>query len=143
MVQLTENLALSSTGARLALATSEHPKHPPSNILDGNIKTFWVSTGLFPQQLIVTLAAPALVSKIIISSMKVGHLSVDGSSADTPVDFTPISEHTIQDTENIIQTTSTDCKEEQPVRHLRLIINKGYGPIVSIHRLIIFMHDIS
>ncbi|KAH6580611.1 hypothetical protein BASA60_002795, partial [Batrachochytrium salamandrivorans] len=64
MVQLTENLALSSTGARLALATSEHPKHPPSNILDGNIKTFWVSTGLFPQQLIVTLAAPALVSKI-------------------------------------------------------------------------------
>ncbi|EGF84159.1 hypothetical protein BATDEDRAFT_84886 [Batrachochytrium dendrobatidis JAM81] len=134
----TENIALASFGSRVALTTSEHPKHPSSNIIDGDVKTFWVSTGLFPQEITVSFANPAMISKIIIVSMKVGHLSVDSSSTELPVNFSTILDQVVEDTDGSLQTISISPKEAQVTRHLRLKINKGYAPFVSIHRLVVY-----
>ncbi|XP_062920029.1 intraflagellar transport protein 25 homolog isoform X1 [Mobula hypostoma] len=40
-------------GTELVLATSGDEKHPPENIIDGNTETFWITTGMFPQEFII------------------------------------------------------------------------------------------
>nr|KAJ3421988.1 Heat shock protein beta-11 [Polyrhizophydium stewartii] len=115
MVVPPDNMALASSGARIAMATSEHPKHPPELVLDGNLKTFWMSTGLFPQEFVVTFPTQITVSKIIVSSMKA-----------------------MEDTDNVIQTLSLAPKEPVVARHLRFEIARGFGPFVSVHRVVVY-----
>eukprot|EP00842_Homolaphlyctis_polyrhiza_P003234 jgi/Hompol1/3911/HPOL_003406-RA len=116
MVVPPENRALASAGTRIALVTSEHPKHPPESILDGNLKTFWISTGMFPQEFVVTFPAPVSITKIIVSSIK-----------------------GLEDTDNVMQTYSaTPQKDPVTARHVRFEISKGYAPFVSVHRLVVY-----
>lgn len=61
------NLALQESGAKIAAATCEHPDYPESNILDPSIKTFWPTTGMFPQEFILTFASEQFIKKVILS----------------------------------------------------------------------------
>ena len=38
---------------RILLTTSLDPAYPEENMLDGDEKTFWISTGLFPQEVLI------------------------------------------------------------------------------------------
>ncbi|XP_055498217.1 intraflagellar transport protein 25 homolog isoform X2 [Leucoraja erinacea] len=55
-----------AAGTELVLATSGDEKHPPENIVDGNTETFWITTGMFPQEFI--LRFPELIK---ISCVKI------------------------------------------------------------------------
>ena len=46
---------------------SAHPKFSASAILDGKPNTFWVSSGLYPQQLIISLPQAVQLSALNIS----------------------------------------------------------------------------
>ncbi|KAL2916400.1 hypothetical protein HK105_204156 [Polyrhizophydium stewartii] len=138
MVVPPDNMALASSGARIAMATSEHPKHPPELVLDGNLKTFWMSTGLFPQEFVVTFPTQITVSKIIVSSMKVAQWNVEASKTDKPSSFEPLGDQAMEDTDNVIQTLSLAPKEPVVARHLRFEIARGFGPFVSVHRVVVY-----
>ncbi|XP_045890461.1 intraflagellar transport protein 25 homolog isoform X1 [Micropterus dolomieu] len=60
--------ALSSLGATVVVATSSDENHPPENITDGNTKTFWMSTGMFPQEFIIRFAEPSKISTVTVDS---------------------------------------------------------------------------
>lgn len=83
------NVALASSGAQISLATSSDEKHQPENIIDGwdnsktwnwrelwfykfenkiirNPNTFWATTGLFPQELIVSFQGLMNISSVKI-----------------------------------------------------------------------------
>ena len=65
------NTSLASTESMvLAAATSCHPLYNAENIIDGSNKSFWCSTGLFPQEIIFTFKQPAHASKLITSCIK-------------------------------------------------------------------------
>ena len=40
-------------GAIVTMATANDEDHPASNVIDGHENTFWMTTGLFPQMLII------------------------------------------------------------------------------------------
>lgn len=42
-------------GATIALATCCDERHPPENVLSANYADFWVTTGCFPQEIVIQL----------------------------------------------------------------------------------------
>ena len=48
------DVPLVQSGCYVSMATSNDEDHPASNVIDGNEQTFWTTTGLFPQTLILT-----------------------------------------------------------------------------------------
>jgi hypothetical protein len=68
-----KDYARQDAGASIVMATSVDERFPPENIIDGAesfgaeaIGTFWMTTGMFPQELVVALANPVQVSQIVI-----------------------------------------------------------------------------
>lgn len=48
------DMPLAQSGCYVSMATSNDEDYPASNVIDGNEQTFWMTTGLFPQTLILT-----------------------------------------------------------------------------------------
>jgi heat shock protein beta-11 len=48
--EIMTDYGLATSGTEIAFSSCVDERHPPENILDGTDRTFWVTTGLFPQQ---------------------------------------------------------------------------------------------
>ncbi|XP_010863152.1 intraflagellar transport protein 25 homolog [Esox lucius] len=126
--------ALSSLGAQVVLATSCDEKHPPENIIDGNIETFWISTGMFPQEFIIRFAESMKISLVTLHSYNVKTLKIEKSISDDATDFEPISEKQLEHIEGHLQTTDIPLNG-LTVTHLRFIVTSGFDHFVSVHRI--------
>merc|ERR1719181_355393 len=51
----TKDVAAASNGGVVVVSTSYDERHPPENIIDGNPRSFWATTGLYPQEFIIQL----------------------------------------------------------------------------------------
>ena len=60
------NLALKIEGAQVITATSSDENYPASNIIDGEDKTFWMTSGMFPQAFVVSFPQPISVHRVTI-----------------------------------------------------------------------------
>merc|ERR1711907_438886 len=58
------DFAAEANGGQISGSTSYDEQHPPSNIIDGDSKSFWVSTGLYPQEFTVELAGCTDISTV-------------------------------------------------------------------------------
>ncbi|XP_075412604.1 intraflagellar transport protein 25 homolog isoform X1 [Tenrec ecaudatus] len=97
------DLCLSSEGTEVILATSSDEKHPPENIIDGNPRTFWTTTGLFPQEFIICFHKHVRIEKLIIQSYFVRTLRIEKSTSKEPVDFEQWIERDLMHTEGQLQ----------------------------------------
>jgi len=61
--------ALASSGGKLIMATCYDERFPPENIIDGNEGTFWLTTGLYPQEFVVELSQVTQVTRVTTVSM--------------------------------------------------------------------------
>lgn len=61
--------AREENGAQIVMATSVDERFPPENMLDGKDSTFWMTTGMFPQEFVVALRTGVHVSKITTLSL--------------------------------------------------------------------------
>uniref|UniRef100_A0A8B9RDC3 F5/8 type C domain-containing protein n=1 Tax=Astyanax mexicanus TaxID=7994 RepID=A0A8B9RDC3_ASTMX len=86
------NTALSSFGAQVVLATSSDENHPPENILDGKTETFWLSTGMFPQEFIIRFPDNMKVSLISVHSFNVKHLRIEKNTLEEADKFQVMAE---------------------------------------------------
>ncbi|CAH8570678.1 unnamed protein product [Schistosoma margrebowiei] len=60
-----------SGGCFISFATSWGKSHPPEDVLDKRKGSFWITTGLFPQMLVISLDQPRKVSQIKIVTSRV------------------------------------------------------------------------
>ena len=61
---------------REATSTGEDPSHPPCAAVDGTPLSFWLSTGLFPQTLMIRLVRPIVVYEVSQALWRGGEKSV-------------------------------------------------------------------
>ncbi|XP_061423419.1 intraflagellar transport protein 25 homolog isoform X2 [Lethenteron reissneri] len=106
-----EDVALSSAGARVSLATSSDERHPAENVTDGSSSTFWMSTGTFPQEFIITLADVTSIQSMRIECY-----------------------NELEHNESNLQTEDINVKIVQ-AQHLRFIIRSAYDHFTSVHRV--------
>uniref|UniRef100_A0A4W5P8F0 Intraflagellar transport protein 25 homolog n=1 Tax=Hucho hucho TaxID=62062 RepID=A0A4W5P8F0_9TELE len=126
--------ALSSLGAQIVLAASSDENHPPENIIDGSTETFWMSTGMFPQEFIIRLAESMKIALVTMHCYNVKTLKIEKSISDDATDFEAISEKEFEHTEGHLQTNDIPLNGTTAT-HLRFIVTSGYDHFVSVHRV--------
>lgn len=114
------------------MATSLDSRHGIENILDGRINTFWISTGLFPQEIIVGLSTTVTLKSVILSTMKVAKVSLEVSSSHTK-DFKSINTQEVND--GTIQTITFVIPPKINAKYLKFIFRKGYSEFITVHKL--------
>ncbi|KAM9546299.1 intraflagellar transport protein 25 homolog [Salvelinus alpinus] len=126
--------ALGSLGAQIVLAASSDENHPPENIIDGNTETFWMSTGMFPQEFIIRFAESMKIALVTMHCYNVKTLKIEKSISDDATDFEAISEKEFEHTEGHLQTNDFPLNGTTAT-HLRFIVTSGYDHFVSVHRV--------
>ncbi|KAI8895307.1 galactose-binding domain-like protein [Globomyces pollinis-pini] len=134
MVQQLENLASDTSGAIITASTSSHPDYPESNILDGQLKTFWITTGILPQEFILTFPQKTFIKKVIVSSRNVAEWVVYHTSDKK---FELFAEQVLEDIDGI-QTCVIEPVNGYEVLHLKFVILKAHDAFASIHRLVCY-----
>ncbi len=63
------NVLKPGTGSTVAYVTSVAPGHPGSDALAEDKKSFWVTTGVFPQEIVVRLSRKTPIKTIKLLSV--------------------------------------------------------------------------
>jgi heat shock protein beta-11 len=63
----------------LFYATSFDNEHPPTGACDGDETTFWITTGLFPQEIVLQFRKPAQITRITTVTGKVKSMVVSAA----------------------------------------------------------------
>uniref|UniRef100_A0A3Q3VVV3 Intraflagellar transport protein 25 homolog n=1 Tax=Mola mola TaxID=94237 RepID=A0A3Q3VVV3_MOLML len=125
---------LSSLGAKVVVVTSGDEEHPPENIIDGDSRTFWMSTGMFPQEFIICFAESTKVSAVTVDSYNVKHLKIEKNTSRYASQFESVTEKEFEHTDGHLQSNSISLNGSSAT-HLRFIITSGYDHFVSVHRV--------
>ncbi|XP_026521702.1 intraflagellar transport protein 25 homolog [Notechis scutatus] len=126
---------LSSEGAEVILATSSDEMYPAENIIDGRSETFWTTTGMFPQEFIISFHKCVTISKLTIQCYLVKRLRIEKSISKDPVDFEKCTEKELQCKDGELQSEDFSFPEIQAT-YLRIIILSASDAFVSVHRVI-------
>ncbi|KAL3898516.1 MAG: hypothetical protein SGCHY_002688 [Lobulomycetales sp.] len=130
---------------RILSASSTDPRHPPENIIDmADPKSFWISTGLYPQFVTLELARPVVVRKLMVTSTGVAQFVVeqqdhaaDNQSKLLP-EFTVIGSSRAQNSDQLQTTTiSIQNAEQKPTRVVKLVLKKGFQEYSSLRKILV------
>ncbi|KAJ3308632.1 hypothetical protein HDV04_001020 [Boothiomyces sp. JEL0838] len=102
--------------------------------LTRNLKTFFITTGMFPQEFILTLPQERPVKKIIISSRKVQEWVISYQSENQ---YKLFAEQVLEDLDGI-QTCVIEPGKVCETRQLKFCILKGHDAFASVHRLVVY-----
>uniref|UniRef100_A0A671PVI0 Intraflagellar transport protein 25 homolog n=1 Tax=Sinocyclocheilus anshuiensis TaxID=1608454 RepID=A0A671PVI0_9TELE len=123
--------ALSSYGVQVVLATSSDENHPPENIIDGKTETFWISTGMFPQEFIIRFPDNM---NIFTVSIQLQQLRIEKGTSDDADKFEAVADTEFEHTESSLQASDVSVNVSNTT-HLRFLILSGYDPFVSVHKV--------
>ncbi|CAJ1068560.1 intraflagellar transport protein 25 homolog [Xyrichtys novacula] len=126
--------SLNSLGAKVVVAASSDENHPPESIIDGDTKTFWMTTGMFPQEFIIRFADPTNITAVTLDSYNVKHLKVEKNISQKASQFEFVTEKELEQTEGHLQSNAIPLNGSSAT-HLRFIITSGYDHFVSVHRV--------
>lgn len=128
------DVALANAGSQVVLSTSCDEKYPPENIIDGKNDTFWVSTGMIPQELVITFQALMNISSVSIVCYNVKKLCLERSVQNEPRDFEPLEEKELENSDGQLQMEEISLNNTT-AQHLRLNIKGAYDQFVAIYKV--------
>ncbi len=123
--------------ALVTSSTSYCVEHPPSCISDGKLNTYWISTGLFPQEVSIALSERATIKRMEIVCMGIKSLELSKSDQSNAANWDTLSAKcNADDADGAIQRLSpeisaADCKAS----HVRIRILSGFSDIISIFKV--------
>ena len=115
------------------MATSYDPNFPPANAITANVKEFWMSTGLFPQELLFQLTSPSTPRTLRLSSSNVRQIIVEGCEGSHPGNFGKIGETELGNNGGNLQRESVDLNTPKPINFLKVIFLSGWDEFISVH----------
>lgn len=65
------DLVAKKVGGKVVMVSSLDEQHPGDNMIDGREDSYWISTGLYPQEILLQLGQRAAVSSVKISTTNV------------------------------------------------------------------------
>ncbi|XP_068166996.1 intraflagellar transport protein 25 homolog [Antennarius striatus] len=128
--------SLNALGATVVFATSSDNNNPPANLIDGDTETFWMSTGMFPQQITIRFEKPVTLTELTVDTYNVKHLKIEETTAEDPSQFQHVTDKEFAHTEGHLQSNSISLKGSSAT-HLRLTVTAGYDAFISMHRVML------
>ncbi|CAH8553467.1 unnamed protein product [Heterobilharzia americana] len=120
----------------ISFATSFDENNPPESVLEKRDSSFWITTGMFPQMLVVSLVQPTKISKIKIISSNINLLLVETSSHTEADGFELKSKMTLPYSDGHLQITEVPINDIH-IRHVRLNIRSGFNHFVAVYKVLL------
>ncbi|KAK6989550.1 intraflagellar transport protein 25 [Biomphalaria glabrata] len=130
------DVALASADAHIALATSSDEKHPPEHMIDGNAETFWSTTGMFPQEVVIRFQSLMKINNVHICSYNVKRIRLESSEGTDINKFDMLAEKIFEEIDSQLQQEEIQI-EEKRAQSIRLVIESGYDHFISIHKVVV------
>mmetsp|Transcript_28681 Transcript_28681/g.71041 ORF Transcript_28681/g.71041 Transcript_28681/m.71041 type:complete len:133 (+) Transcript_28681:148-546(+) len=124
-----------AAGGEVIFTSCNDENHPGSNIIDGNDRTFWITTGLFPQQFIVQLKEEGSFSRLKTVTTNVRKLCFEKCTEDQPTAFEQIFEAELDSPQGSRIQQETHAVSLHTARFVRVTIVSGWDDFASVHRL--------
>ena len=119
-------------------ATSFDERFDPRNVLDtNNLQTFWLTTGLYPQEILVQLKAPKVISEIKFNTQGARKIVIEGCKQANAQTFTRIGESKDLPERSGFQSDSVMITEPAPINSFKFIVQDGWEEFTSVHSIAI------
>lgn len=129
------DLASKAAGGRVLMVSSLDYEHPGCNVIDGGMDSFWISTGLYPQEILLELGRRCPVSSVQLASTSVRSIRIEGSQEAMPVNFQKLAEASLRDTCGQMQLEEFQCHTHGRTGYVRVVILSGWHDFCSVHRI--------
>eukprot|EP00043_Microstomoeca_roanoka_P013471 m.131915 g.131915 ORF g.131915 m.131915 type:complete len:139 (+) comp15761_c0_seq2:240-656(+) len=129
------NVCLESEGAHVVLATSWDPQHPPEALIDGDDTKFWATTGMFPQEIVISFPVATRVTSLETKTACVKQLVIQKSANQTPAGWDDLTTTELAHAEGQVQLEDHKI-DPCIIRHLRIMIKSGYEPFVAVYSIV-------
>ena len=113
-------------------SSSYDEKNPPENIFDNSKKTFFSSTGMFPQEINIQFEPFKIVNSVSLSGYGIKKVAVHTCENDSAVKFIKQAEQNVSNSQGL-QSIKLDLKKSPRVKVLKLEILEGYEDFFTIH----------
>ena len=115
-------------------ATSLDKDHPPSSIVDGDETTFWMTTGLYPQEVVVQFKKPCQIVRITTITGKAKFLRIYSATEKSMTEWLEID--SFQVPAQPIKLSETHQLNLQSTSYgLKVVIQQGWGPFTALYML--------
>jgi len=122
-------------GASVSLASSSDDRHPPSNIVDGDSRTFWVSTGLYPQEFIIELDQPYDISEVKLIACNIKQLSISKCETQDADVFSSAVQDIKFGPEANGQLIDQTFKASFQAKHVKFTILEGWSDFCAVYKV--------
>ena len=131
---------MSQIKAEVLLTTSNDERYPGYNMVDGDEKTFWSTTGMYPQEVLIGFKdATVTLSKLKTASHAIRRLVVKASCETQPIKFKVMLDVEMGEkpTAGNLQSESFQINSTvgSSVKFVKLIIQSGWEDFSTIHDL--------
>ena len=120
--------------AEIIFSSSYDEKNPPENIFDNSKKTFFSSTGMFPQEICVQFEPIKTISSVNITSYGIKKIAIHTCENDT-AHFKIQGEQEKIPNSNGLQTIKIELKKNPKTRVLKIEVLEGYEDFFTIHNV--------
>jgi hypothetical protein len=132
---MASQLATAERGAVVISASSFSKAHPPSAIIDKSPSSFWMTSGSFPQEIVVQLAESSVIKSVEVVSTGIRSIELWGSDGYTHSTGERISKYEASDSDGELQRFSLPLTSKNAsATCLRVKILNGWNDFSSIHR---------
>ena len=131
---------MSHLPAEVLMTTSKDPRYPELNMVDGNMDTFWTTTGMFPQEVLVGFQERTVsLSRLKTWSHGIRRLAVQASCETQPIKFKSILDVELSEKSGSSLQTETfqiNSTVGSGVRFVKIILQTGWEDFATVHNLV-------
>lgn len=127
------DFASQARGARVSMATCCDDTHPPECVIDGKEDTFWATTGLFPQEIVISLKHQQRLSRVVFVSSGVQKLVVERAVDVQPIKFEKLYDTNLSHIAGHLQTENKVISFE--AKHVKFILSSGWEDFATVRKI--------
>lgn len=121
----------------ILFSSSFDEKYSPLNVLESNNKIFWTSTGMFPQEIILSLDNEKTVNSINIIGYNIKKIIVESCENENSITstFRQAEMNEIAFKEGKMQDFNVEFSAKKPIKLIKIIILEGYDDFCSVNTI--------
>jgi heat shock protein beta-11 len=116
----------------LLYSTSFDIESPPTNVSDNDETTFWMTTGLFPHEIVLQFRKPAQIIRITTITGKVKNMLIYAALDKDLTDWSEIDAIHLPE-QPVKQQETHHLNYQRPSYAIKLVVSQGWGPFVAIY----------
>ena len=116
-------------------ATSFDERFDAQNVVDPDLSKFWVTTGLFPQELVIEARGGANLGEVRMVTTNVRLVQIELCKNEGASDFAKAGEKEVDHNYGGHQNFAVPIKDGNGTRFIKVILAAGYDDFASVHKI--------